>query len=161
MGHVWVLVRPSRGRPENVLGASRINLPGTSLERHIRMSPGRHFSTSSGRQIKTSLGQSNRIFRRRPGDVGWGRPRDVLRTNICRLGIHCNIVNNDYQQDSRVGYKLVPSKSLGQLLNILPNNFVFLKPFNSDSSYIEVLFTDQNSKPPEIEDKINVTLVIN
>ena len=58
-------------------------------------------------------------------------------------------------------YKLAPSKSLGQLLNILPNNFVFLKPFNSDSSYIEVLFTDQNSKPPEIEDKINVTLVIN
>ena len=125
------------------------------------MSPGRHFSTSPGRQIETSLGQSNRIFKGRPGDVGWGRPRDVLRTNICRLGIYCNIVNNDYQQDSRVVYKFVPSKSLGQLLNILPNNFVFLKPFNSDCSYIEVLFTDQNSKPAEIEDKINITLVIN
>ena len=117
------------------------------------MSPGRHFSTSPGRQIETSLGQSNRIFR--------GRPRDVLRTNICRLGIHCNIVNNNYQQDSRVVYKFVPSKSLGQLLNILPNNFVFLKPFNSDCSYIEVLFTDQNSKPLETEDKISITLVIN
>ena len=125
------------------------------------MSPGRHFSTSPGRQIETSLGQSNRIFKGRPGDVGWGRPRDVLRTNICRLGIYCNIVNNDYQQDSRVVYKFVPSKSLGQLLNILPNNFVFLKPSNSDCSYIEVLFTDQNSKPAEIEDKINITLVIN
>ena len=125
------------------------------------MSPGRHFSTSPGRQIETSLGQSNRIFKGRPGDVGWGRPRDVLRTNICRLGIYCNIVNNDYQQDSRVVYKFVPSKSLGQLLNILPNNFLFLKPSNSDCSYIEVLFTDQNSKPAEIEDKINITLVIN
>ena len=125
------------------------------------MSPGRHFSTFPGRQIETSLGQSNRIFKGRPGDVGWGRPRDVLRTNICRLGIYCNIVNNDYQQDSRVVYKFVPSKSLGQLLNILPNNFVFLKPSNSDCSYIEVLFTDQNSKPAEIEDKINITLVIN
>ena len=76
---VWVLSRSSRGRPENVLGTSRINLPGTSLERQIKTSPGRHFRTSPGR--------SNRIFRGRPGDVGGGRPRDVLGTNICRLGI--------------------------------------------------------------------------
>ena len=92
---VWVLSRSSRGRPENVLGTSRINLPGTSLERQIKTSPGRHFRTSPGRQIRTSpgrqigtsLGQSNRIFRWRPGDVGGGHPRDVLGTNICRLGI--------------------------------------------------------------------------
>ena len=83
---VWVLSRSSRGRPENVLGTSRINLPGTSLERQIKTSPGRHFRTSPGRQIGTSPGRSNRIFRGRPGDVGGGRPRDVLGTNICRLG---------------------------------------------------------------------------
>ena len=40
-------------------------------------------------------------------------------------------------------------------------NFVLLKTFNSEFSYIEVWFTDQNSKPLEIEDKINITLVIN
>ena len=39
-----------------------------------------------GRQIGTSPGRSNGIFRGRPGDVGGGRPRDVLETNICRLG---------------------------------------------------------------------------
>ena len=65
---------------------SRINLPGTSLERRIRTSPERHFRTSLGRQIGTSPGRSNRIFRGRPGDIGGGRPRDVLGTNICRLG---------------------------------------------------------------------------
>ena len=32
--------------------------------------------------------------------------------------IHCNIVNNDYQQDSRVLYTFVPNKSFGQLLGI-------------------------------------------
>ena len=84
---VWVLWMSSRGRPENVLGTSWINLPGTSLERQIRTSSGRHFRTSPGRQIGTSPGRSNRIFRGRPGDVGGGRPRDVLGTNICRLGI--------------------------------------------------------------------------
>ena len=83
----WVLWRSFGGRPENVLGTFRIKLPGTSLERQIKTSPGRHFRTSPGRQLGTSLGRSNRIFRRRPGDVGGERPRDVLRTNICRLGM--------------------------------------------------------------------------
>ena len=75
--------------------------------------------------------------------------------------IHCNIVNNDYQQDSRVLYTFVPNKSFGQLVDISPKNFIFLKTVNSEFSYIEVWFTDQKSKPLEIEDKINMTLVIN
>ena len=38
---------------------------------------------------------------------------------------------------------------------------MFLKTFDSEFSYIEVWFTDQNSKPLEIEDKINIALVLN
>ena len=68
--------------------------------------------------------------------------------------VHCNIVNNYYQQDSRVLYTFVPVKSFGQLLGISSKDFIFLKTFNSEFSYIEILFTDQNSKPLEIEDKI-------
>ena len=75
--------------------------------------------------------------------------------------VHCNIVNNDYQQDSKVLYTFIPNKSFGQLQEISPKYFVFLNTFNSEFSYIEVLLTDQNSKPLEIEDKINITLVIN
>ena len=41
--------------------------------------------------------------------------------------VHCNIFNNNYQHDSRVLYAFVPNKSLGQLLDISPNNFIFLK----------------------------------
>ena len=74
---------------------------------------------------------------------------------------HCNIVNNDYQQDSIVLYTFIPNKSFGQLLDISSKNFIFLKTFNSVFSYIKVWFTDQNSKPLEIDDKINITLVIN
>ena len=75
--------------------------------------------------------------------------------------VHCNIVNNNYQQDSKVLYIVIPNKLLGQLLDISPKTFILLKTFNSEFSYIEVWFTDQNSKPLEIEDKINITLVIN
>ena len=77
------------------------------------------------------------------------------------VSVHCNIVNNDYQQDSWVLYIFVPNKSFGQLLDISPQNFIFLKTFNSEFSYIEVWFNEQNSKPLEIEDKINIILVIN
>ena len=75
--------------------------------------------------------------------------------------IHCNVVNNSYQQNSRVLYTFVPNKSFGQLLDTSPENFIFLKTFDSEFLYIEVWFTDQNSNPLEIGDKINITLVIN
>ena len=75
--------------------------------------------------------------------------------------VHCNVVNDNYQQKSRVLYTFVPNKSFGQLLNISPENFIFLKPFDSEFSYIAVWFTDQNSNPLEKEDKINITLGIN
>ena len=77
------------------------------------------------------------------------------------LLVHCNIANNDYQQDSRVLYTLVPNKLFGQLLDISIKNFIFLKPFGSKFSYIELWFSDQNSKPLEIEDEISIILVIN
>ena len=75
--------------------------------------------------------------------------------------MRCNLVNNNYQQNSRLLYAFVPNKSFGQLLDILPKNIIFLKTFNSEFSNIEVWITDQNSKPLEIEDKINLTSVIN
>ena len=53
---------------------------------HFRTSPGCQIRTSPGRQIGTSPGGSNRNFRGRPRDVGGERLRDVLGTNICRLG---------------------------------------------------------------------------
>ena len=75
--------------------------------------------------------------------------------------MHCSVVNNSYQKKSRVLHTFVPNKSFGQLLDISPEIFIFLKTIDSEFSYIEVWFTDQNSNPLEIKDKINITLVIN
>ena len=74
--------------------------------------------------------------------------------------VHCNLVNNDCQQDSRILFTFVPNKSFGSLLEISPPNHVFLKTFNSEFQEIKIWFTDQTSKPLELEDKINVTLII-
>ena len=75
--------------------------------------------------------------------------------------VHCNIVNNNYQHDFRVLYTFVPNKSFGQLVDVSSNDFIFFKIFNSEFAYNEAGFTDQNPRPREIEDKINITLVIN
>ena len=62
---------------------------------------------------------------------------------------------------TKVLHTFVPNKSFGQLLDIPPKSLKLLKTIDSDFSWIEVWFTDQNSKPLEIENKINITLVIN
>ena len=74
--------------------------------------------------------------------------------------VHCNIVNNDYLQDSIVLYAFVSNKPLGSLLEISPKNYHFLKTFNSEFQEIKVWFTDQNRQPLETEETINSTLIV-
>ena len=63
----------------------------------------------------------------------------VLHLEITEIVlVHCNIVNNDYQQDSRVLYTFVPNKPFGSLLQISPASHIFLKTFNSEFQTIEV-----------------------
>ena len=48
---------------------------------------------------------------------------NVLHLEITEVVlVYCNIVNNDYQLDSRVLLTFLPHKSFGQLLNISPQN---------------------------------------
>ena len=74
--------------------------------------------------------------------------------------VHCDIVSNDYEQHSRVSYRFVPNEPFGSLLEISPTNNIFWKTFNPEYDEIKVWFTDQNSKPLETEDRINLTMVI-
>ena len=74
--------------------------------------------------------------------------------------VHCNLVNNDYQQDCRILYTFVPNEPFGSLLEISPPNHIFSKTFISEIQEIKVWFTDQTSKPLEVEDKVNLTKII-
>ena len=74
--------------------------------------------------------------------------------------VHCNLVNNNYQQASKVLFTFVPNKQFGQLINISPHSLTMLGTTNTEFSFTEVWFTDQNSEPLEIEDNVNLTLII-
>ena len=74
--------------------------------------------------------------------------------------VHSNIVNKDYQEDLRVLYTFFHNKLFGELLDISPQNFIFSETIDSEFPYIKVWFTYHNSKSPDAEDKINITLVI-
>ena len=92
--------------------------------------------------------------------------KDKKGENVPRLEVfelvlvHCNLVNNDYQQDSRILYAFVPNKTFCSLLEISPTNHVLLKTFNSEFQEIKIWFTDQTSAPLDLKYKINGTLMI-
>ena len=74
--------------------------------------------------------------------------------------VHCNLVNNNYQQASKVLFTFVPNKQFGQLINIAPHSLTMLGTTNTEFSFTEVWLTDQNSEPLEIEDNVNLTLIL-
>ena len=74
--------------------------------------------------------------------------------------IRCNLVNNSYQQESKILFTFVPNKQFGQLITISPHLLTMLKTTNAELKSIQSWFTDQNNKPLEIEDSVNITLII-
>ena len=52
--------------------------------------------------------------------------------------MHCNLVNNDYQQDSKVSFTFAPNKGYGQLMTIYPESLIMLKTVNTEFSFIEI-----------------------
>ena len=73
--------------------------------------------------------------------------------------VHCNWVNNNYKQASKVLFTFFPNKQFEQLITVAPHSLTMLNTANTKFSSTEVWFTDQNSKQLEIEDNINMTLI--
>ena len=65
--------------------------------------------------------------------------------------VQYNLVDNQYQQKSEELNIFLPNKC----------NLVFLKIYNTEFDETIIIFTDQNGRPLEIEDKVNSTLLIN
>ena len=74
--------------------------------------------------------------------------------------VQCNLVDNKYQQNSEVLYTFTHNKSYAYMLNVELSNLVFLKTCNTEFDEI-ITFTDLNGRLLEIEDKFNLTLLIN
>ena len=74
--------------------------------------------------------------------------------------LHCNLVENDYLQISKLLYEFVPDKRFGQLISVKPPVFIQCKTSDTIFDYIEIWFTGQNNKSLQIEDNLSVTLII-
>ena len=74
--------------------------------------------------------------------------------------VHYNLVNNNYQEASKVSLTFVPNKQIGQLITIAPYSLKMLNTTNTEFLSTEVCFTNQNRKQLEIEDNVNMTLII-
>ena len=64
--------------------------------------------------------------------------------NVEVVLVHCNLVNNSYQQASRVLFTFVPTKHYGQLISISPHSLVFLKTMNTEFSEIDGIFRNRS-----------------
>ena len=52
--------------------------------------------------------------------------------------VHCKLLKNDYQHSSKVLFRFVPKKQLGQLINISPNSLTMKNTVNTEFSFVEV-----------------------
>ena len=122
------------------------------------------FKIKSGYKLELLLKETMKLL---------GSTKDIIDSdknseNVPRLEesvevvlVHCNLVNNNYQQASRVLFTFVPNKQYGHLISISPHSLVFLKTMNTDFSEMEKWFTDQNNNALEIGDNVNISLIIN
>ena len=76
------------------------------------------------------------------------------------VSLHCNLININYQQASKVLFTFVPNKQFGQLITITPHSLTMLKTTNAEFSFIEIWFTDQSNRSFEIEDNVDITHII-
>ena len=74
--------------------------------------------------------------------------------------IQYNLVDNQYQQKYEVSKTFNPNKYYAYLLNVEPSNLVYFKTYNTEFDKVIIKFADQNGRPLEIEDKVNLTLLI-
>ena len=74
--------------------------------------------------------------------------------------LHCNLVENNYLQNSKFLYEFVPDKSFGQLISVRPPEFIQCKTRDTNFDYTEIWFIDQNNKYLQTEDKVSFTLII-
>ena len=120
------------------------------------------FKIKTGYKLKLLTPETMKLLGSGKKEVG----KDKDGENVPRLQsvevvlVQCNLVKNDYQHTSKVLSTFVPSKQIGQLINISSHSLTMMNTVNTEISCVEVWFTDQAIKALEIEDNVNSTLII-
>ena len=135
---------------EYILKKHRGRVDNPSIEIHVNKIENRvTFKIKNGCYLELLTPETMKLL----GSTESKITEDKIGDNVPHLEIgelvliHCNVVNNNYQQNSRTLYTFVRNKPFGSLLEISPPNHIFLKKFNSEFQEIKVWFTDQNNNP--------------
>ena len=67
--------------------------------------------------------------------------------------VHSILVKNSYQEASKVLFTFVPNEEFGHWMTIATRSLKMWNTANTEFSFVELWFTDQNIKPLEIEEK--------
>ena len=119
------------------------------------------FKVKTGCKLELFSQDTMKLLASTKKDVDKDKDGDVpILESVEVVLVHCNLVNNTYQQASKVLFTSVPNKQFGQLITISPHILTMLKTTNAEFQFIQVWFTDQNNRPLEIEDSVNITLII-
>ena len=119
------------------------------------------FKVKSGYKLELLSPETIKLLGSTKKDVDNDKDGDVPKLESVEVVlVHCNLVNNSYQQASEVLFTFIPNKQFGQLITISPHLLTILKTTNAEFQSIQLWFTDQNNRPLEIEDSVNITLII-
>ena len=120
------------------------------------------FKVKSGYKLELLSPETIKLLGSTKKDVDKGKDgEDVPKLESVEVVlVHCNLVNNSYQQASKVLFTFVPNKQFGQLITISPHSLTVIKTTNAEFQSIQLWFTDQNERPLKIENSVNITLII-
>ena len=120
------------------------------------------FKTKTGHKLELLSKETMQLLRSLKKDIDQNKDGEIVPKleTVEVVLVQCNLVNNNYQQASKVLFTFVPNKQFGQLITISPHSLTMLKITNTEFSFIEIWFTDQSNRPLEIEDNVNIALII-
>ena len=120
------------------------------------------FKIKNGYKLELLTFETMKLLGSTKKDVGKDKDGEIVPKlqSLEVVLVHCNLVTNYYQHESKVLFSFVANKQFGQLINISPNSLRMMNTVNTKFSSVEVWFTDQASKALEIEDDVNLTLII-
>ena len=120
------------------------------------------FKTKTGYKLELLTKETMQLSENSKKDIDQKKDGEIVPRleTVEVVLVHCNLVDNSNQKASKVLFTLVPQKQFGQLITITPHSPTMQKTINAEFSFIEIWFIDQNSRPLEIEDNVNITLII-
>ena len=128
-----------------------------------RINNGLVFEIKDGYKLELQTPETMKIFCSTKKSIDKTKNGEKLpRLKVVKVVlVQSNLVDNQYQQKSEVLYTFTPNTFYAYLLNVEPSIWVFLKTYNTEFDEIIITFMDQNGRPLEIEDIVNLALLIN